>query len=123
MKKLLIVLAFASSPALSHGMGLTIKKYVPERVTSHDVLLQNRGKNSKCYNVFVDEKPHFNPLVCLEPGGKKYIKVFVDTPPNQKQTTRVCTEPQGNERKAQRFKLCTSVITYYPEAQLQSALQ
>lgn len=125
MKKIVLAssLLLVSSLANSHSMGPAIKKYVVERVTNHDVFLQNSSDKPQCYNVFVDGKPHFNPKVCLAPKGKQYIKVFVDTPPNKKVRTKVCTEPSENINNPQRFQLCTSIVTYYPERELQSALQ
>lgn len=123
MKKIALIVALAlSSQASAHSMSPAIKKYVVERVTHHDVLLKNSTSKPECYNVFVDGKPHFNPKVCLAPGGKQYIKVFVDTPPDQKVRTKVCTEKADNTNKPQRFQLCTSIITYYPELQLRLAL-
>ncbi|MGL5014032.1 MAG: hypothetical protein ACRC6V_07035 [Bacteroidales bacterium] len=124
MKKTIIAvtLLLSSGIASSHSMSPTIKKYVVDRITHHDVLLQNFRDNAQCYNVFVDGKPHFNPKVCLAPKGKQIIKVFVDTPPNIKTQTKVCTEISENINKSQRFQLCTSIVTYFPEQQLQSVL-
>lgn len=121
MKKLVLLFAVISSPVHAHSMSLTIKKYVPERVSSHDVVLMNTYKVPSCFDVFVDGKPHFNPKVCLNPGTKQYIKVFVDSPPNVKATTKVCTEQSDKTKNTQRFQLCTSIITYFPEKQLQSS--
>lgn len=123
MKALILAMGFISCFASAHSMQPTIKKYTISDITQEKVMLMNSSGKPQCYNVFIDGMPAFRPKVCLGVDKREYINVLVHTPANEKKITKVCTElVENTKRTTQRFQLCTQIVTYFPQKQLQSAL-
>ena len=122
MKKIAVMLGLVSCYASAHSMQPTIKEYVAFENTMHKVMLMNSSKKSQCYNVYIDGNLAMRPKICLDVNKREYINVVVRTPPNQKKITQVCTENTDHTNRSKRFQLCTQIVTYFPQKQLQSAL-